>query len=150
MNEITVLLLFCAAFGITIGAFMGTLQFRLNSNLPIFTVNCFCPKCRHRLPLHHQIPVLGWVLLGGKCGFCKSPIPLRYPLTEVGFAAFYSLTLLFLYPRPGILVLVWITGAVLTLFLIYRVPLSLSSLKAMLILLVYHLIYGGLLGIILS
>jgi leader peptidase (prepilin peptidase)/N-methyltransferase len=42
-----------------------------------------CPKCKSRLTLFQNIPILGYLLLGGKCGFCNQPISLRYPLVEL-------------------------------------------------------------------
>jgi leader peptidase (prepilin peptidase)/N-methyltransferase len=42
-----------------------------------------CPHCRHLIAAHENIPVLSYVLLGGKCSECKSPISPRYPLVEV-------------------------------------------------------------------
>ena len=42
----------------------------------------FCPHCNKQLYWWHNIPVLSWFLLGGKCFFCKTPIPLLYPFVE--------------------------------------------------------------------
>ena len=43
----------------------------------------FCPKCLNQLKWIHNIPVLSWILQGGKCAYCKEPIPARYPIIEV-------------------------------------------------------------------
>lgn len=42
-----------------------------------------CPQCKHAIAVHENIPVLSWLLLGGKCRHCKERIPLRYPLMEL-------------------------------------------------------------------
>lgn len=42
-----------------------------------------CPKCGKQLLWWHNIPLISWFLLGGKCGFCKAAIPFRYPLVEM-------------------------------------------------------------------
>jgi leader peptidase (prepilin peptidase)/N-methyltransferase len=42
-----------------------------------------CPACRAAIKAHQNIPVLSWLLLGGKCAACKAPISLRYPLVEL-------------------------------------------------------------------
>lgn len=42
-----------------------------------------CPKCNHRLAARDNIPVLGFLLLGGKCRYCQAPISMRYPLVEL-------------------------------------------------------------------
>lgn len=47
----------------------------------------YCPKCDYSLKRWQNIPALGYLLLGAKCGFCKATIPLRYPLIELITAA---------------------------------------------------------------
>ena len=50
-----------------------------------------CPHCGHQLRWHENLPVVGWLRLGGKCAACKAPISKRYPLIEavtgIAFAA---------------------------------------------------------------
>jgi leader peptidase (prepilin peptidase)/N-methyltransferase len=41
-----------------------------------------CPHCGARIKAHQNIPVLSWLLLGGKCASCGAPISLRYPIVE--------------------------------------------------------------------
>ena len=48
-----------------------------------------CGHCGHELAWHENIPVLGWLRLGGKCSACKSPISVRYPLIEAMTAALF-------------------------------------------------------------
>lgn len=47
----------------------------------------FCPKCKAKLFWWHNIPVVSWFLLRGKCHFCKERISFRYPLVELLSAA---------------------------------------------------------------
>ena len=42
-----------------------------------------CPHCKHRLAAHDNIPVFGWLLLRGRCRYCKAPISPQYPLVEL-------------------------------------------------------------------
>ncbi|QWT18412.1 A24 family peptidase [Bacillus sp. NP157] len=42
-----------------------------------------CPRCKHPLAAHDNIPVLGWLLLRGRCRYCKEPISKQYPLVEL-------------------------------------------------------------------
>ena len=42
-----------------------------------------CPTCKHRLSAMDNIPVLGWLLLGGRCRYCKARISIQYPLVEL-------------------------------------------------------------------
>ncbi len=58
----------------------------------------FCPKCLEKLKWWHNIPVLSWLALRGKCYFCKNPIPARYPTVEL----FTGLVALLCYVKFGI------------------------------------------------
>jgi len=42
-----------------------------------------CPQCGHQISALENIPVLSWLMLGGKCKGCKTPISVRYPLVEI-------------------------------------------------------------------
>ncbi len=42
-----------------------------------------CPKCQHKIRAWENIPVISWLVLGGKCSQCKNPISIRYPLVEL-------------------------------------------------------------------
>jgi len=43
----------------------------------------FCPDCGAQLLWWHNIPLISWILLRGKCSFCSARIPFRYPLIEI-------------------------------------------------------------------
>lgn len=43
----------------------------------------FCPECLQQLKWWHNLPVISWLLLKGRCAFCKTRIPVRYPLIEL-------------------------------------------------------------------
>lgn len=51
-----------------------------------------CPNCGHHITPLENIPVLSYLLLGGKCSACKTAISIRYPVIEIlsGFLAFFS------------------------------------------------------------
>ena len=50
-----------------------------------------CPSCGHQLAWHENLPLIGWLRLGGRCSACKANISVRYPLVEaatgIAFAA---------------------------------------------------------------
>ena len=58
-----------------------------------------CPRCNHRLAWNDNIPVLGWILLRGKCRYCGLPISPRYPIIEaitgLLFAGYYVAIFIF-------------------------------------------------------
>ncbi len=49
-----------------------------------------CPQCGHQLAWHENIPLLGWLRLGGKCAACGSRISVRYPLVEALTGALFA------------------------------------------------------------
>ena len=49
-----------------------------------------CPACGHAIRWHENIPVLGWLKLGGKCSACKAPIAARYPLVELATGLLFA------------------------------------------------------------
>ncbi len=42
-----------------------------------------CPRCKHRLAAWDNIPLLSWLLLRGRCRYCKASISIQYPLVEL-------------------------------------------------------------------
>lgn len=87
--------LFAFAFGSCVGSLINVLVYRMPLGLSVVTPPSRCPKCDHLLSWRENIPVFGWLLLRGKCRFCKSPISPEYPIVEavVGlvFVALYVL-----------------------------------------------------------
>jgi leader peptidase (prepilin peptidase) / N-methyltransferase len=49
-----------------------------------------CPHCGHVLRWHENIPLVGWLKLGGRCSACQAPIGLRYPLVEAGCGLLFA------------------------------------------------------------
>ncbi|NJN00233.1 MAG: prepilin peptidase [Aquincola sp.] len=49
-----------------------------------------CPECGHRLRWHENIPVLGWLMLRGRCSACKTAISSRYPIVEAATGALFA------------------------------------------------------------
>lgn len=68
--------------GASIGSFLNVVVYRLPAGLSLVHPPSRCPKCLHRLSKRENIPVLGWLLLKGRCRHCKNPISARYPLVE--------------------------------------------------------------------
>lgn len=62
-----------------------------------------CPRCNTRIRPRDNIPILGWLILGGRCRDCRGTISIRYPLIEfftgVLFALVYWFEVPGWYPR---------------------------------------------------
>ncbi|MFN9916534.1 MAG: prepilin peptidase, partial [Pirellulaceae bacterium] len=65
-------------FGGSIASFLNVVAYRLPAGLPI-TGSSFCPHCQVPIRLSDNLPVLGWLKLGGRCRACHLPISIRYP-----------------------------------------------------------------------
>lgn len=73
---------FAFLFGSLIGSFLNVVIHRVPNELSIVFPNSACPKCNSPIKPYDNIPVLSWLILGGKCRNCKAPISARYPAVE--------------------------------------------------------------------
>ncbi|WP_058535197.1 prepilin peptidase [Legionella saoudiensis] len=54
------------------------------TSLNLFLPRSFCPSCKTMVSAWQNIPILSFLILKGRCYYCKAPISLRYPLIELG------------------------------------------------------------------
>jgi leader peptidase (prepilin peptidase)/N-methyltransferase len=73
---------FVFAFGLCLGSFLNVVIHRLPRGLSLLHPGSHCPNCGHAVRPWHNLPVLGWLLLRGRCADCRVPIAVRYPLVE--------------------------------------------------------------------
>jgi prepilin signal peptidase PulO-like enzyme (type II secretory pathway) len=72
-----------ALLGAIVGSFLNVVVYRLPRGLSVVNPRwSFCPACRNRIRFYHNIPILGWLGLRGRCGDCGAPIAAVYPLIE--------------------------------------------------------------------
>jgi leader peptidase (prepilin peptidase)/N-methyltransferase len=71
-----------AIFGLMIGSFLNVCISRLPAGESIVSPASRCPKCGKPIAWRDNIPVLGYLILGGKCRNCHTPISLMYPAVE--------------------------------------------------------------------
>lgn len=95
-------LAFMFALGGIVGSFINVLVYRLPRGLNIVVPASACPHCGTTLTWRENIPILGWVCLGGKCRFCRSRVSAEYPLVELFTAVLFALVfaLWFMEPSP--------------------------------------------------
>lgn len=82
------LLALAFVLGLVMGSGMNCLALRYVEGETWNGRSC-CPFCFHVLSPLELIPVLSWVMLGGRCRHCGAPISRRYPLTELAMGAVY-------------------------------------------------------------
>ncbi|NLE36646.1 MAG: prepilin peptidase [Pirellulaceae bacterium] len=81
--------LWLAALGGCVGSFLNVVVYRLPAGKSLVHPGSHCPKCGYAIRWHDNVPVFGWLALGGKCRDCKSPIAFRYPGVEALTAAIF-------------------------------------------------------------
>ena len=69
--------------GLCFGSFFNVVILRSLSGESIVFPPSKCPKCGNKLLFWHNIPVLSYILLRGKCYFCKEKISIQYPMVEI-------------------------------------------------------------------
>lgn len=74
-----------AILGLSIGSFMNVVVYRVPRALSVVRPGSMCPTCGHEISARDNIPLVSWILLGGKCRHCKTQISVRYPLVEAAF-----------------------------------------------------------------
>lgn len=69
--------------GTLFGSFSTLAVYRLPLHENITHKHSYCPNCNHKLSFFDMFPILSYVLLGGKCRYCKNKIRIRYLLLEI-------------------------------------------------------------------
>jgi len=79
------------AFGLVVGSFANVCVHRLPRGQSVVWPASSCPLCGSPIRPWHNLPLLGFALLGGFCGRCRQPISLRYPVVEAANGSLYFL-----------------------------------------------------------
>jgi leader peptidase (prepilin peptidase) / N-methyltransferase len=77
--------------GACIGSFLNVVIYRVPEERSLMTSSA-CPKCDKPIPFYYNLPIFGWLTLGGKCANCKTSIAWRYPAIELLTAVLFTLT----------------------------------------------------------
>jgi leader peptidase (prepilin peptidase)/N-methyltransferase len=70
-------------FGVCIGSFLNVLIYRVPLGLSFIKGFSVCPACGERVMPLDLVPILSYILLRGKCRYCKAAISIRYPVVEL-------------------------------------------------------------------
>jgi leader peptidase (prepilin peptidase)/N-methyltransferase len=71
-----------AILGAIVGSFLNVVAYRLPRGESLLHPGSRCPQCETPVKPYDNVPVLGWLLLRGRCRACGAPIAWRYPLVE--------------------------------------------------------------------
>ena len=77
-----VFIAFVVGLGAIIGSFLNVCIYRIPLEQSVVRPRSHCFGCGKTIPWYHNLPVLSWFILRGKCAYCKSPISFRYPVIE--------------------------------------------------------------------
>lgn len=81
---------FVPLLGLCLGSFANVVIYRLPNNESVVKPRSRCSNCKKMIAWYDNIPVLSWVLLGGKCRNCKTKISARYPFVEILMGLVFS------------------------------------------------------------
>lgn len=74
---------FVLIYGLILGSFYNVVGLRVPQKQSIVSPRSSCPKCGHQLSAFELIPVLSYLIQGGKCRSCKAPVSPLYPIVEL-------------------------------------------------------------------
>jgi leader peptidase (prepilin peptidase)/N-methyltransferase len=77
--------------GLLVGSFLNVVAYRLPKGESLVFPGSNCRDCSHALGPLDLIPVLSFLLLYGRCRYCRAPIPWRYPITEIVTGVYFFL-----------------------------------------------------------
>jgi leader peptidase (prepilin peptidase)/N-methyltransferase len=80
-----------AVAGSMVGSFLNVVIYRVPRGESIVSPPSRCPSCARELRFFENVPIVGWIALGGRCRTCHARIPIRYPIVEAATAALFVL-----------------------------------------------------------
>jgi len=86
--------------GLTIGSFLNVVIHRVPRGESLVRPGSRCPGCETPIRPWHNVPVLSWLALRGRCAHCRQPISVRYPLVELATAGLFAAITLHFGPSP--------------------------------------------------
>ncbi len=77
--------------GLVVGSFLNVCIYRIPRKISIVKPFSFCPSCGNTIKPYHNIPILSFILLKGRCAYCGAKISGKYPLVELLNGVLYAL-----------------------------------------------------------
>jgi leader peptidase (prepilin peptidase) / N-methyltransferase len=104
--------------GLVVGSFANVCVHRLPRGESVVSPPSRCPACGARIEARDNLPVVGWLLLRGRCRACRAPISWRYPAVEALNGLLWLALAVLHGPRPRTFVEMALVSALLVLSLI--------------------------------
>ncbi|WP_433209576.1 prepilin peptidase [Dactylosporangium sp. CS-047395] len=83
-------LVVAGVLGLAVGSFLNVVIHRVPRGESLVRPASHCPQCTAPIRPWHNVPVVGWLALRGRCADCSAPISIRYPLVELGTGALFA------------------------------------------------------------
>jgi leader peptidase (prepilin peptidase)/N-methyltransferase len=83
------LLVLAGVVGLAVGSFLNVVIHRVPRAESLLRPASHCPQCQVAVRPRHNVPVLGWLVLRGRCAHCRARISPRYPVVELVTAALF-------------------------------------------------------------
>jgi len=106
--------IFIVLVGLTFGSFANVCIHRLPDNQSVLRPRSRCPRCFQSIAWRHNLPILSFLWLRGRCAHCRAPIAVRYPAVEILCAALFAAVWWKQAPVPFLAIL----GLVLSFYLV--------------------------------
>lgn len=85
---------FSGLIGVLIGSFLNVVIHRVPAGVSVVRPRSSCPNCSSAIRSIDNVPIVSWLLLGGRCRDCRTPISPRYPLVELATGLLFALVAL--------------------------------------------------------
>lgn len=82
MSVNTIIYIMIFLYGIVIGSFLNVCVLRIPAGESIVTGRSHCDNCNNQIKWYDLIPILSYLILRGKCRYCKTEISIQYPMIE--------------------------------------------------------------------
>jgi leader peptidase (prepilin peptidase)/N-methyltransferase len=89
MSETALYAILAGILGLLIGSFLNVCIYRWTRDLSVVKPRSACPECNHPIAWYDNIPLVSFVVLGGRCRKCRTRIPWTYPAVEFLTALFF-------------------------------------------------------------
>jgi leader peptidase (prepilin peptidase)/N-methyltransferase len=96
-----ILFAFSFALGACVGSFLNVVVYRVPRDKSLVTPPSSCPACGKHIQFYDNIPLVSWILLAGKCRYCRARISPRYFVIEL-LTGLVFVGIFLLYFRSGL------------------------------------------------
>jgi leader peptidase (prepilin peptidase)/N-methyltransferase len=112
-----------AALGLAVGSFLNVCIYRIPRGQSLAYPPSRCPRCSKGLAWYDNIPVVSWLVLGGRCRQCREPISKQYPIVEL-ITAFMAVSVVIVTPPGTLLASRLVLGALLIVLFVIDLELQ--------------------------